>query len=88
MSPTARPTETGPSDLQKAVPDQGNFGSRLRQLRLAAGLSQQELARKANLTQQAISQVERGGSQPNWDTVCRLAGALRITPTAFLNADG
>jgi len=88
MSPTAGPHATSSPDVRSAATLDSNFGSRLRLLRLAAGLSQQELARKAKLTQQAISQVERGGSQPNWNTVCRLAGALRITPTAFLNADG
>jgi len=85
MSPTAQPTETGLSDLEKAVRDEHNFGNRLRLLRQAAGLSQKVLARAAKLTQQTISQLERGGSQPSWGTVCRLAGALQITPTGFLN---
>ena len=40
--------------------DQGSFGSRLRQLREAAGLSQEELAERAGLSSHAVSALERG----------------------------
>jgi transcriptional regulator with XRE-family HTH domain len=37
-----------------------NFGVRLRRLREAAGLTQEELASRAGLTAKAISMLERG----------------------------
>ena len=37
-----------------------SFGARLRQLREAAGLSQEELARRAGLTPNAVGTLERG----------------------------
>ena len=40
--------------------DKGSFGRRLRQLRLAAGLSQTALAKAANVSQSKISQWEQG----------------------------
>lgn len=41
----------------------GGFGERLRQLREAAGLTQQELATKAGLTAKGIAAVGRGRRQ-------------------------
>ncbi len=37
-----------------------DFGTLLRQLRLDAAMTQQELAERANLSVEAISQLERG----------------------------
>jgi transcriptional regulator with XRE-family HTH domain len=56
------------------------FGERLRQLREVAGLSQNELARRAKVPQPVISAVE-GGMQDTvtLDTAARLADALGVT---------
>src|SRR5579859_6241926 len=55
------------------------FGDVLRRFRLEAGLTQDELARRANLSLRAISDLERGArNRPWWDTVQRLATALRL----------
>jgi transcriptional regulator with XRE-family HTH domain len=63
-----------------------HFAGRLRELREAAGLSQQQLADKAGLTRDGIAQLERGRRQPAWATVLALAGALGVDCNAFTQA--
>ena len=56
------------------------FGARLRRLREAAGLTQEELAEKAGLTARGISDLERGArNRPYPHTVRSLADALELT---------
>lgn len=47
----------------------------VRELRLAAGLSQRALARRAGTSQPAVARYERGVATPSWKTLQRLAGA-------------
>lgn len=47
----------------------------VRELRLAAGLSQRALARRAGTSQPAIARYERGAATPSWETLQRLAAA-------------
>jgi len=47
----------------------------VRELRLAAGLSQRALARRAGTSQPAVARYERGGATPSWETLQRLAAA-------------
>src|SRR5918992_33403 len=55
------------------------FGSRLRQLREAAGLTQEKLASRAGLTAKAVSALERGErKRPYPHTVRSLADALGL----------
>jgi predicted ATPase/DNA-binding XRE family transcriptional regulator len=55
------------------------FGQLLRHRRKAAGLTQEELAERANLSVRAISDLERGlRSVPQRETVHLLAGALDL----------
>ena len=59
--------------------DAAPFGERLRSLRRAAGLTQEELASKAGLTAKAISVLERGERRrPYPHTVRALADALGL----------
>ncbi len=60
-----------------------NFGARLRELREAAGLTQQELASKAGVQWETISRWERGAREPSWSNVLALAGVLGVDCTAF-----
>src|SRR5437763_4516273 len=56
------------------------FGAVLRAYRVAAGLSQEELAERAHLSQRTISDLERGvTTAPYRDTVAQLADALKLT---------
>lgn len=59
------------------------FGQRLRQLREAAGLTQEALARNANMSLSAVSKMELKDIDPNWSTVQRLARALGVSVSAF-----
>jgi transcriptional regulator with XRE-family HTH domain len=54
------------------------FGKHLRAARLAAGLTQEALAERAELHPTYISNTERGYSCPTIYTVARLAKALKI----------
>jgi predicted ATPase/DNA-binding XRE family transcriptional regulator len=59
--------------------DKGSFGNRLRQQRLAAGLSQETLAERAGLSVRAVSDLERGVRRvPHPGTLARLADALQL----------
>ena len=56
------------------------FAALLRRFRLAADLSQEELAERAKLSTQAVSDLERGVRRaPYRDTVDLLADALELT---------
>src|SRR5579871_3699012 len=60
----------------------GSFGELLQRYRLAAGLSQRELAEWAGLSQRGISDLERGQrGAPQAGTVRRLAEALSLDQT-------
>src|SRR5690348_10543044 len=60
--------------------DTGAFGALLQRYRQAAVLSQEALAERAQLSVQAISQLERGlRRQPRLETVHLLAQALNLT---------
>ncbi len=57
------------------------FGELLRRHRLAAGLTQEELAERAGLSTRGISDLERGArSAPRKDTLGLLLEALRLPP--------
>ena len=46
------------------------------QLRVDAGLTQVELARRMGTTQSAIARMENGGTRPTLETLERVAGAV------------
>ena len=62
-------------------------GKRLRALREAAGLNQQELATATGLTHEAISRLETGTNAPYAETVHTLARALGVEPERFVGRD-
>ena len=70
--------------------DRASFGNLLRRLRSAAALSQEELAERAGLSRNGISDLERGARQvPRLETVRMLADALDLRDSdrqAFLAA--
>jgi DNA-binding beta-propeller fold protein YncE/transcriptional regulator with XRE-family HTH domain len=62
------------------VHDDNHFGTLLRHHRLAAGLTQEELAERAHLSARGISDLERGArSTPRKETVQLLANALALS---------
>lgn len=52
------------------------LGCRVRELRLAAGLSQRELASQAGTSQPAIARLEAGGGEPRLSTLDRISDVL------------
>lgn len=60
------------------------FGKVLRRLRLASGMTQEELGLEAGLQRNYISSLERGEKQPSLTTIFRLAKAMDTLPSAFL----
>jgi transcriptional regulator with XRE-family HTH domain len=60
------------------------FAARLRQARLAAGMTQGELADKAHVQASYISDLEKAKVAPGIDLVDRLAKALDISVTDLL----
>ena len=60
------------------------FAARLREVRNAAGLTQAELGRRANVTVSYVWRLENGGASPGIDLVARLAKALGTTAQDLL----
>jgi tetratricopeptide (TPR) repeat protein/transcriptional regulator with XRE-family HTH domain len=57
------------------------FGTLLRRHRIAAGLTQEELAERARISRRSIGDLERGvAHRPHKDTVALLAEALSLSP--------
>lgn len=50
----------------------------VRQLRLAAGMTQEDLGREADVHPTRISRLESGHENPTWGTVTRVALALGV----------
>ncbi len=55
----------------------GNIGALVRSLRIAAGLSQRQLARLAGVSQSLIAKIETGRVNPRFETVQRILSVLR-----------
>lgn len=65
--------------------DTPNFGKILRELRRLRGLTQEELAHKANRSVDAVSQWERAVNWPSFRTVVRLGEALDVPVRVFFD---
>ena len=61
------------------------IGSRLKQARIKAGLTQQELAEQTNLSVAFISRIERGSSHINLKRLDQLCDLLDVTEGYLLN---
>jgi transcriptional regulator with XRE-family HTH domain len=59
------------------------FGIRLKRLREAAGLTQQDLADRAGMHRFGVAKLERDERQPSWATVQALAKSLGLTCSSF-----
>lgn len=60
------------------------FARRLRAARAASGLTQDRLARRANLHHTEISKLERSLTDPRLSTIVRLARGLDIPASALV----
>jgi len=70
--------------LPDSPPDPGfDVGGRLRQLRLARGLSQRELARRAGVTNSTVSLIEQNSVSPSVSSLKKLLDALPVSISTF-----
>ncbi len=61
-----------------------SFGARVRALRTARGLTQEQVAERAGLHWTFVSGVERGRRNPGLNTIGKLAQALDVAPAELL----
>jgi transcriptional regulator with XRE-family HTH domain len=54
------------------------FAKNLRAFRLSAGLTQDELARRAGITRNAIANYESGRTEPNFEALCFFCSELGV----------
>ncbi len=83
-------TRKSRKDRQPATTPRGaaDFGTRLRHFREARGLTQEALARAANLSAKFVSQIENGHTNPSIDVVARLVErGLELPLSAFFARD-
>jgi transcriptional regulator with XRE-family HTH domain len=59
------------------------FGGRLKRLREAAGLTQEQLAERAGCNQFTVAKLEGGRQEPAWPLVLQLADALGVSTEEF-----
>lgn len=64
-----------------------NIGNKIKELRIAAGLTQEELAERSELTKGFISQVERDLTSPSLESFGDILEALGTTPVNFFSSD-
>jgi DNA-binding XRE family transcriptional regulator len=85
---TAAPTPSAPppvNGVHAAIAIDGvRLGARLRELRVAAGLTQAELARRTGIHRPNIARVEAGRHTPSLETLARLASAIGVSTTTVL----
>jgi transcriptional regulator with XRE-family HTH domain len=55
------------------------IGPKIRELREAAALTQEDLAHQAGISTSTLSRIERGNFQPRMDTLGKLAQALGVS---------
>lgn len=63
------------------------LGRDLRAIRMAAGLSQRDVALRADMSQSAVARLELGVGHPTIDAVCRVAASLGRTVDVSVGGD-
>lgn len=79
-------TSSATGDLMADL-DGPRLGARVRALRLAAGLTQAELAKRTGIHRPNIARVEAGRHTPSLETLARLAAAIGVPTTRVLVGD-
>ena len=62
-------------------------GKRIRYLRRFQGLTSDELAKKTNVSQSMISQIERGQVSPSLETLWKLSHSLKVPVFSFFESE-
>ena len=61
-----------------------DLSQKIKSLRTAKGMSQEQLAGRAELSLRTIQRIENGDTEPRGDTLVRLANALAISHTELI----
>jgi transcriptional regulator with XRE-family HTH domain len=75
---------TQASDKLRIQRQRETFGHRVREHRLSAGLSQEELAQAAGIHRTYVSSLERGQRNVSLDNIIALARALKVDAARLL----
>jgi DNA-binding XRE family transcriptional regulator len=67
---------------------QNTVRSRMKQLRIDAGISQDDLAKAAGIDRKTVNRIENGHFSPNLDTFFRLCIALDVRPADLMKGIG
>lgn len=67
--------------------DNRTIGNKLLAIRKKLGLTQNELAEKAGLSNRTYADIERGTVNMKVETILRICSALHITPDAVLTEE-
>lgn len=59
-------------------------GDRLKDLRVARALTQEELAKEAGVGKNTVNRIERNETEPHMSTLRKLAGALGVDPALLV----
>jgi transcriptional regulator with XRE-family HTH domain len=65
-------------------PEAEKFGGVVRRLREAQGLTQEELAERADVSATYVGFIERGDNVPTLTIIIQIATALRLRPSDLL----
>lgn len=80
--PAGQPDDSGAKDSEVVA-----LGQRVRELRQAAGMTQESLADAAGLHWTYVGQIERGERNPTYKNVLRLARGLSVDPARLMPDD-
>lgn len=67
---------------------QSTVRRRMKQLRMDAGISQDNLAKAAGIDRKTVNRIENGHFSPNLDTFFRLCVALDVRPSDIMKGIG
>jgi transcriptional regulator with XRE-family HTH domain len=62
------------------------FGETLKRLRREQLMTQRQLARRSDVALSTIVNIERGHTEPRFETIRRLAAALEVDPRELVRA--
>jgi|SRR5579871_2215339 len=63
------------------------FGKRVRTIRKAEGITQEDTAERAKIHPKYLGEIERGEKRPSFEAIVALADALGTSPAAFFRFD-
>jgi transcriptional regulator with XRE-family HTH domain len=76
-----------PAEVSRVTDLRGQVGARVKQLRQARRLTQEQLAERAGLSYKFVGEVERGRGNPTLTTLASLSEALGVQLVDLLGLD-